>query len=256
VATLTFGATDRKIFNPISSALANLPNGAGTMIVLVKKTVLGATDYCGLLLGASSDWYHTLAHQAGDNLWDDDGLAGVAASAAATDDTTNWWFYAVDWPASAGTERWHWRNQTTLGSWTHSSSAGNDGGLRAGPTTAAGWFHIGYSGDGSTATKLQAVCAVWAGTRFADADYGSWSKTSDLYNHALGHPTLLVELNTATPSDISGTSTYSSANSTGTSLTGGDPDNWTFDGVGDSVFLPRRELIVPNQAVIRAGSWW
>jgi hypothetical protein len=236
VATLNFSTTsDRKVFTPISSALANLPNGAGTMIFLVKKTVIGAADFGGLMLGASSDWYHVLWQFSGGALSDDDGQVGAASLATAPNDTTNWYLFAVDWPASAALETFHWRNQTTQSTWTHSNSNANVGAPRAGPTTAAGWFHIGSSGEGTAATKLMGIAAVWAGTRFANTDYGSWTKTSDLWNHSLGHPTLLVELNTTTPVDLAAGSTYSSGNSSGTALTGADPDNWDFDGKGGGV---------------------
>jgi hypothetical protein len=248
VATLSFAGTDRKIFTPISSALANLPNGAGTMVVLIKRTAIGSTDWAGLTDSGLGNWYHTLgAGGTSGQLFDDDGLVGPrTAGAFAPDNTTNWYWFAVDWPGTgAATERFHFRDQTGLGSWGHANTTGNNGGLRAGPGTG-GWFRIGYAGD-SANTKLEAVVAVWAGTRFADGDYGDWRKTSDLYNHALGHPTLLVECNAATLVDLIGGSTYSSANSSGTSLTGADPDNFTFDGIGSTApVVPQRRSQRPG----------
>jgi hypothetical protein len=245
MATLHFGTTDFKVFTPISSALNGLPNGAGTLIALFKKTVAADTDYCGLTNSASSAWYHALTQRGDDALFDDDGLSGAQATSASTDDATNWWIYACDWPGGgAAIERFHWRNQTSLGSWTHSPALANNGGMRAGPGTG-GWWRCGSVGDFVAGQKDMAVVAAWAGVRFADGDYGSWSKTSDLYNHSAGQPTFLCELTSSTPTDIGANpSTYSSANSVGTSLSGADPDNWTFDGqgapAGQQVFVPHR----------------
>jgi hypothetical protein len=240
VATLSFSATDRKVFTPISAALNNLPSGAGTIVSLVKQTTVGNTDICGLTNSGSSAWYHSLingltsASLPASTLADDEGLVTQSASTTWPQDTTNWYLVACDWAAGIGIERYHWRNQTALGSWTHSAGSGNNGGSRAGPGTG-GWFRVGYTGDESTGVKLIALTSVWAGIRLSDADYGLWSKTSDLYNHALGHPTFLSELNSATPTDLIGGSTYSSLNSSGTALTGVDPVNWTLDGLGAGV---------------------
>lgn len=237
MATLHFGTgTDLKVFTPVSSALNGLPNGSGTMIVLIKKITAGtAQDFSGLTdNGGPGAWYHCLWQDTSDKLNDDDGLAIIAATAAATDDNTNWWWYAVDWQATGSTtERFHWRNHTSGGSWTNSDSTGNRGANRS--TTGTIWFRIGAFGDGGGGNMDIALVAVWAGTRFTDSDYGTWTKTSDLYNHALGKPTMLIECNASTLTDIGlNPSTYSSANSTGTTLTGGDPPTWTFDGVGSA----------------------
>jgi hypothetical protein len=249
VATLSFATTDRKVFTPISSALANLPNAAGTIVVLTKKSVLGQVDFAGLTDSGPTNWYHSLSQDAVDLLWDDDGLAAAAnlkASSAATDDTTNWWLYAGDWAGgAAGVERFHWRNQTTAGTWTHSPAAGTNGGMRTGPGTG-GWLRLGFTGDESAGSKAMAVVAIWAGTRFADANYGTWSKTSDLNGHALGAPTFLCELTATTLVDLKGGSTYSSTNSTGTTLTGANPDNWTMDGLGSAVRPPARRIVRPR----------
>jgi hypothetical protein len=127
-----------------------------------------------------------------------------------------------------------------LTDWYHALSWSNrltvsGGAARAGPGTS-GWLRIGYFGDNSAGTVDKALVAIWAGTRFTDTDYGTWTKTSDLWNHALGHPSFLTELNTSTPSDIAGGSTYSSSNSTpAPTLTGADPPSFTFDGIGGGI---------------------
>jgi hypothetical protein len=255
VATLAFTTTDRKVFTPISTALSNLRNAtAGTIIVLVKQTTTGAQDFVGLTNSGATTYYHGLIQGFTASTLGDDDNTTISATATWPQNTTNWYLIAVDWSATNGTaDRFHWRDQTAAGTWTH--SAGGTNNATAASATTAGWLRIGYIGDFSTGAKNEALVAIWSGTRFADADYGSWSKTSDLYNHALGHPTFLSELNTSTPSDLIGGSTYSSANSTGTTLTGADPDNWTLDGVGGAaatVVRPKRRSFVP---MIRAANF-
>lgn len=232
MATLVFAGTDRKVFTPVSALLGAVSNGPGTSIVLFKKSVLGAMDFWGLTNSGPTVWYQALSQNSTDNLYSDDGRAINTASAAATDDTANWWLHAHDWPSASGTEAFHWRNQTSLGSWTHSNSSTTYAGAQAGPGTS-GWLRVGHHGDESTGTKAYAVIAIW-NVRFAQSDYdsGTYTKTSDLYNHPAGTPVFLAELTATTLVDLIGGSTYSSANSTGTTLTGGDPDNWTLDGAG------------------------
>lgn len=238
MATLHFGTADRKVFTPISSALGALSAGAGTIIVLVKTTNTGGTDYAGLTNSAVTSYYHALSLDNNARTFDDDQPVAVLPTTQPTPtDTTNWWMYAVDWPSgTAQTERFHWRNQTgsgagSPGSWTHDPAAAANTGARSGPGTG-GWWTLGFFGDWNIGQKDMAIAACWAGTRFSDSDYGDIRKTSDLYSHALGAPTFLCELTATTLVDLMGGSTYSSANSSGTTLTGADPDNWTMDGVG------------------------
>lgn len=258
MATLHFSGTDVKVFTPVSTALANLPNGAGTIVVLVKQTLAGGQDYCGLLDSTAANYYHGLvttssAVAPADRLMDDDGVASTRSTTTFAS-TTDWFLFAVDWPAgaTAATPRFHWRDQTTLAAWSHENASTVNGGNRAGPGTT-GRFRLGSIADFSTGAKDQAVVAVWAGTRFTDSDYGLWNKTSDLYNHALGRPTFLCQLNAATLVDLIGGSTYSSANSSGTALTGADPVNWTMDGIG-SARSPQRPRVVRPRAWRPAGA--
>lgn len=256
MATLNYGPLDRKVFTPVSSALANLPSGAGTIVALFKKTVLGGIDLNALTDPTPGAWYHGL--YIGGTWSDDDGLALMSSTLGAPDDITNWWVIGVDWAAGGPSiERFHWRNQSTLGAWTHDPATGNNGGTRAGPPTTgpgAGWLRLGYMGDNSTGSKDMAICAIWAGTRFADSDYGAWTKTSDLYNHAKGPPTFLCEMNATTLVDLIGGSTFSSANSSGTTLTGADPVNWTMDGIGSAIVLPPRRRIIRPGIVVPSGA--
>jgi hypothetical protein len=54
-------------------------------------------------------------------------------------------------------------------------------------------------------------------------------KTSEWYGHAVGLPTSLTEMNTATPADIRGLVTWTV---NGPALTGDNMTAWTFDGGG------------------------
>jgi hypothetical protein len=233
VATLHFAGTDVKVFTPVSAALGALSNGPGTIITLVRQTTAGG-DMAGLTNSAASLWYHALGvHNSGNGnvLWDDNGVTSVLGITSQNTNLTNWKMFALDWGSTTAIESFHFRNQTTLSAWSHENSSVTNA-LRAGPGTS-GFFRIGYFADILIGAMDVGLVAVWAGTRFASADYGSWSKTSDLYNHARGNPTLLCELNSSTLVDIGDNpSTYSSGNSTGTALTGPNPDNWTFDGTG------------------------
>jgi hypothetical protein len=243
LATLNFAATDFKAFTPISSALASLHNGAGTVVILGHRTTAVNTDWCGLTDSGPSTWYMTLSQQDGpDKLWSDTNHVAAVAAAGADSDATDWWWHAIDWPGGTATEATRWRDHSTGGTWSRSDT-GNDGGNVAASTSD--WFRIGFSGDESGTGKDIAVVAAWAGIRFADADYGTWTKTSDLYNHARGTPSLLVECNATTLVDLIGGSTYSSANSSGTTLTGGNPTSYTFDGVGSATVMPELVMAPP-----------
>jgi hypothetical protein len=147
VATLNFTTTDRKTFTPISTAMANLRNAtAGTMIVLTRQSALGATDFCGLNNSTSVNFFHALeTGLVANTLYDDDDV-GTSAAATWPQNTTDWYILAVDWSATNGsTENFHWRDQTTLGSFTNSTSAGTNNATAASAGTN-GLFKIGYAG--------------------------------------------------------------------------------------------------------------
>ena len=255
MATLNFSnASDLKVFTPISSALSNLPNGAGTIIALVRKTFTSSgQDVAGLQNSAATAWYHGLQHGNDQSLADDDGITSTFTGASFTiNNTTDWMWIACDWPAGATgtTERYHYFNHTAGGSWSHQNSSSNNGGNRAGPGTS-GWLRIGNFGDQANGCMDCALIAIWAGVRFADANYSDWTKTSQLYNHSAGTPTTLIEMISTSPTDIGANpSTYSSSNSSGTALTGSNPPNFTFDGTGLVL-----QQVRPDADNATVGSW-
>jgi hypothetical protein len=246
VATLAFTTTDRKVFTPISTALSNLRNAtAGTIIVLVKQTTTGAQDFVGLTNSGATTYYHGLLQGFTASTLGDDDNTTVSATATWPQNTTNWYLIAVDWSATMGTaDRFHWRDQTAAGTWTH--SAGGTNNATAASATTAGWLRIGYIGDFSTGAKNEALVAIWSGTGSLTRITGPGRRRATCIRTRSGTPTFLSELNTSTPSDLIGGSTYSSVNSTGTTLTGADPDNWTLDGA------PKRRSVVP---MIRAANF-
>lgn len=240
--SVQWGATNTAhfTFTPVSSALANLPNGAGTIAILWKPpTAATAQDGAGLTDSgnpAPTNWYHMISNGTGAKWTDDDGTGLVVVTTGAPNGT-DWFITVVDWPAGgAALERFHSVDQTTAGAWVHSNSTGNNAGNRAGPGT--GWFRVGYSGDFTMTSGTQiALVGAWAGVALGDTNaalLNANKKTSDWYSNPAGKPTFLCEVTSLTPSDLIGGSTFSSGNSTTTNLSvGGDPaGGWTFDGIG------------------------
>lgn len=123
--SVQWGATNtaKLIFTPISSALANLPNGAGTIAILWKPGDWNA-DGAGLTNSAQNNWYH--AHGVNGGQWyDDDGISATV-SVSGRNPTNKWYATVVDWPSggSPALERFHSIDLTAAGSWAHENSAG------------------------------------------------------------------------------------------------------------------------------------
>lgn len=243
MATLAFnGSTANVLFTPISSALANLPNGAGTIAALVRIADGVDAQICELLNAAESAWYHGVGigtYNNDNEMSDDDGLTGPVFATSLSGDAAgagNYRIVGLDWPTGAAAlERAH--VSSVIGgaeTWTHLNSGGNNGGTRAGPATT-GHLKIGMS-DASNypfAGEI-ALLAVWAGVRFSDTDWTNlWTnkKTSDWYNHSAGTPTTLIELTSTSPVDVGANPSTLSA-VTAATATGADPTGWTFDGQG------------------------
>ena len=249
MSCLNFNGTPAGSFFTPSSALNALPNGAGTIALLVR---IGATSgYLTQLMDSSiANWYHGINVTGTATCQDDDGLVGASATGlgwtSQTSGAGNYVILTVDWPSGgAATERFHCSAlMSAAESWTHANTSGNNGGNRAGPGT--GRYYIG--GDGEAVNHFTgdiALVGVWAGTRFSDANVTDlWNNkaTSDWYNHPAGKPTMLVECTSTTLVDIGqNPSTFSTNGSTG--LTAPDPQGWTFDGQGAAApgpaFVPR-----------------
>lgn len=240
------GTSDFVRFTAISSALANLPNGAATMAALCRipgpQGAGASADICGLTNSAHSNWYHTLSVSGANARGvDDDGQVIIQSTnttlgfnAQSSSGANNYVIYAVTWTGGSTTERFHLSsNMGSAESWTHDVTTGNNGALRAGPGTT-GHFQIGYSWSWGFFGGDVALVGVWAGVALSDVqcqDLWVNKKTSDWYTHAAGTPTTLIECNTTTPVDIgSAPSTFSAL--TTPALTAPDPTGWTFDGTG------------------------
>ena len=161
----------------------------------------------------------------------DNGAGGSGSIVPAAGD---WHISCIDWAAT--TARSHNKDWTTGGAWSHANT-GSLAGFKAGPGTG-GWFNIGLIGDNDSVGQAYGVIGVWSGVQLGDTvvqELGANARTSDWWNCSSGQPDLLIECNVAMGSlvDIGANpSTYSSANSSGMTLTGGDPPGWTFDGQG------------------------
>lgn len=248
MATAQYSGTGATIFNPVSSQLANLPDAAGTLVALVQAVagvgtgalgdIGGLTDGSGVA-AAQTNWYHnlTVGGLAAGTIGDDDGT-GSATNNVVTEPTfgtTAWWIVACSWPGTgASVERFSYSQLGTV-SWTHVNSSVANGGLRAGPTTTAGQFNIGYFTDESVGENVGLI-AAWAGVQLTDLQIEALlthSKTSDWWTSAAGQPTLLVENTSLTPTDIGAhPSTFSNQVFGEVALSGGTPTGWTFDGQG------------------------
>jgi len=236
MSILVFDDVDNEVrFTPLSSALGNLMNGAGTIVALARLGGRGGivciedSAHVNINPGFSLDGASKLNEDDNVALSTASAVVGTTAAAAG-----NYQVVALDWAAGAASlSRFHW--STVLSgaqTFTHSAAAANNGGTHAGPGTS-GHLRIGTGTSEGAFLGEIALVACWT-TRFADGDYAALlagDKTSDWWNHPLGNPITLIELNTLTPVDIgSAASTLSTL--VGGTLTGADPTGWTFDGRG------------------------
>jgi hypothetical protein len=247
MATLRYaaGTTQRTHFTPITTQLAALHQGAGTIAVLARLNDVTTNTHLAELGDATNptNFYHSLDSTGAGSLFDDDNIVGstststaLAVAGATADDFQ---ILVVDWPAGgAALERFHASGDIGAAeSWTHSNSTGNNGGSNDG-----GGGNPGTGGDALIGRHVSdgdlldvALAAFWVGVRFSDANVlDLWvnKKTSDWWNHPAGQPTMLVELTSTSPTDI-GAFPSTFADNSGT-LAGLDPTGWTFDGHGAS----------------------
>jgi hypothetical protein len=252
VATLSFnGTTAQVIFNPISSALSNMPNAQATIAAIARFGATG-NNICELRepSGGGANWYHGMGFEAGADIIDDDGTSFVTYNtniATPASGAGNYRIFSVDWATSAGTSTGNSHYSSLFSaaeSWTHTTSTGTVAANRAGPGTT-GRFFIGSEGGGRWFTGEIALIGVWAGVRFTNTQAEElWInlRTSDWYNHSAGQPTMLVELTSTTPVDI-GANPSTLNVVTAATATGADPTGWTFDGQGTpSAPVPRSSV--------------
>lgn len=231
---------DSALFTPISSQLANLSNGAGTVAFIARVADANNGDLFGLFNSADEGFYRCLQMGDDDRLY----MYDPSTTTSSTANTLAWGaagagsyrIVVYDWPSGAAAPyRCHWSAPFSgAESWTHTAGSGNGGGMVAGPGTT-GRFKIGHGfGAGSPPCEI-ALVAVWAGVRLDDTGVEAlWTnkKTSDWYNHASGAPTMLVECTSLTPTDIGANPSTFNSIIGGIALTGADPSGWTFDGIG------------------------
>jgi len=258
MSVLVFDDVDNEVrFSPLSSALGSLMNGAGTIVLLARLGGRGGlfsvedSGHVNINPGFSID---------GSNKLNEDDNAALSTATTAVGTSTagagNYRVVALDWASGAASlSRFHW--STVLSgaqTFTHDPAAANNGGTHAGPGTS-GHLRIGTGTTEGTFLGEIALAAAWT-QRFADGDYAALltnDRTSDWWNHPVGQPITLIELNTLTPVDIgSAPSTLNTV--VGGTLTGADPSPWTFDGRG-AVPVPVVEMGYTKfpKSILRGG---
>lgn len=239
MATLAFGGAGLVTFTPLSAALGDISNGAGTIALLMRLggTPSGGEDFAGVTNSTQSTYYHNFGIENHGWLGDDTGasgyLHGTTAQSADASGAGNFRIWVLDWPSTAAAERVHWSSVISgAESWTHEATTANAPAAHAGPGTT-GHFRLGDFNDYSPLTGEIALVGVW-NVRLSDTDVTNlWAnlKTSDWYNLSAGTPITLIECTSTTPTDIgSAPSTFSALS--GVTATGADPTGWTFDGTG------------------------
>ena len=114
---LNFGATSSHVDFSIGGA-ANVTNGAFTMLTLWRPTnnfcsFVNAYNTSTLRRGFFTDTNHLFA--------DSDFSSGFSTLSPNTD----WWWLGMSKPSGANHIRWHVRDYSTAGSWSHGESTGS-----------------------------------------------------------------------------------------------------------------------------------
>lgn len=162
----------------------------------------------------------------------------------AYDEQVRDWFLVV-YTKSAGTviPRFHLYNLSRKGPWFHE----NEGTSLTNtdfPSLSGGYLKIGNYDltpgvPGSADEDLNgevALVAMWDGIALSDAQVNELSETletSDWQNNSGGAPTSITQVNSLTPTDLTGKITWAAAN--GGSIVMDDVAGWNFDGVASLV---------------------
>jgi hypothetical protein len=198
-------------------------NGPLSEAMLIKKTgnITGTlfTPYSGSL--TSFTWYFTSG-----------GQLAVYMDAVKLGSTVltlnNWYLVAVTQTGYPGTPRFHLKNLTTDGPWVHENANGEI--ATAPPSSVGRTARIGSSpGVTQYLPAESGLFALWDGISLSNSEVealGENKKTSDL--NALS-PSSLTEFRSTSPVDLKGLMEWTV---NGATLTGEDPPDWNFDGLG------------------------
>ncbi len=216
------GVDDRVVFTPGAAVFGQGPitiaalirptNTGGTRRILIAQTVAAAETY-GVLID-SGDYY---------------AVNEFASGRTATNNAWQWIVMTKD-PGSV-LPRWHFRNVTLAGAWTHSDAAGNaNNGTTPNTTIAVGSLAAG----GNYYVGLVAALAVW-GTRLSDVgvEAACTLSATDLAAAAPAWATLWNQANVGTPvPDITGGGGNQSV-IVGTAVDADEPPGWSYAiGIG------------------------
>lgn len=242
MTTLSFNGTSNYVeFGTLTGALASLTAGAHTLVMLVKRgtATAGFYDPFAICDSARSTVYAASKFE----LNVPNGLAYDISRAGAGDDNTNhgsatvWYMMAITvGTADTPDVNFHYRDHTANAAWTHTTGDVVSPGYAAAGTPGAGGFvQHGRWLTGDFFNGLIGVVGAFAAslTNAQLDELKANDRTSDWWNCSAGHPAHLAQCNVAAASlvDLSGLSTVVTPVSAPT-LTGADPDRWTFDGTG------------------------
>jgi hypothetical protein len=232
VGVLSFdGTNDRVVAGTLASAIQNLPTGAYTVAMLVRR---GSSTSNDGLWGLQSDTVDSTLEGGGwiDGAFDELQFSQTGSSTrfggTALTNTTDPYLIVYVKTAGTTTPTWWFKNGSG-GSWDNDPFSGTvpngeaaDDFLEIGSVANGDFWagHIGliglWSGDMSS-TNIQLLDDNW--------------RTSDWYTSAHGTPVCLIELNTTTPVDIIGNATDIVV--TEATLDAGETlDDWNFDATG------------------------
>lgn len=226
----------------LSAALANVSDGAWTAAVLMKRTVDNAAYH-----GLSYLYTGTGAGvtRAGFSLTDADLMyvdvgAGSSVGGLAVTGTTETYLLVTTKPAGSSLPRFHRYNKTT-NTWATPANATSS----IPDQVAATSLRVGVWQAADFADAWIGLVGWWEGA-MSDANVQSLStdwKTSTWHNSAHGTPKSLIELNTATPTDLEG-------GASSLAVTAATVDNtqtleaWNFNGTGAGATFSKSGLAI------------
>jgi hypothetical protein len=237
MSTLSFNGTNQYVeFSTLGTAIQNLPTGPQTLLALERPSALTGAFH-SVLGVCDSGRTAMLAHWGHSNLNGSSQRCDVSRAVAdgvVYTDIVNWGmhFETLD-TADTHDVQFHSRNHTGNGAFAQSSATSSPAYGVA--TTSGGFVQVGRWLTSDYFVGDIALVALWdrkLSNAQRDELYAS-DRTSDIYNVAGGPPIFLVEMNVAESSLVNiGTAAATRvAPGNAPTLTGGDPDRWTFDAI-------------------------
>jgi hypothetical protein len=238
MATLSFTAASSQFvgFTTLSGGLESLAVSARSIFVLGRRpTSSGFQQFVTVANNARTETFNSIGFNAS-TVINDDSASGTATGP--TWGTTNDWgaFGITHDTADTPDITFKLRNHTTDGAWASSGATTNGSpGYDAGDPASNGFIQLGRWLTSDYLNGQIAIVAAW-NRKLSGADWDEIvlnDRTSDIYNLSTGAPLFLVECNVAHASviDLMNHATLDTPVSSPT-LTGPDPERWTFDSIG------------------------